>query len=49
MVQFELKPGRQLGEILDALREAQAVGQVVDRQTALEFVSDLLSSKVDQG
>ena len=49
IVQFELKPGRQLGEILDALREAQAVGQVIDRQTALEFVSDLLSSKVDQG
>lgn len=44
METFELAPGPQIGQILDALREAQAVGDVEDRETALQFVRELLES-----
>jgi putative nucleotidyltransferase with HDIG domain len=36
--EFDLKPGPQIGSLLEALREAQVVGQISDRDTALEFV-----------
>lgn len=35
---FGLKPGPELGEILEALREAQAVGEVNSREEAFDFV-----------
>ncbi len=35
---FGLQPGRQVGELLEALREAQAVGEVSSRAEALAFV-----------
>lgn len=37
MAELRLKPGRKVGEILEALREAQAMGQVPDRAAALAF------------
>ncbi|MCW5873922.1 MAG: HD domain-containing protein [Anaerolineales bacterium] len=37
MTELGLKPGRKVGEILEALREAQAMGDVPDREAALAF------------
>jgi hypothetical protein len=37
MSELGLKPGRKVGEILEALREAQAMGEVADRAAALAF------------
>ena len=48
MQAFDLKPGPQIGRLLDALREAQATGQVTDRQQALEFIQQQLEA-VSQG
>lgn len=39
---FHLRPGRKIGELLEALREAQAEGLVTDQASALTFVSSLL-------
>jgi poly(A) polymerase len=38
MVLFDLQPGPQIGELLEALWEAQAVGEVEDRDQAVEYV-----------
>jgi poly(A) polymerase len=38
MREFGLAEGPRVGELLEALAEAQATGEVVDRQAALEFV-----------
>ncbi|MCL5429192.1 MAG: HD domain-containing protein [Chloroflexi bacterium] len=38
-----LKPGPKIGELLEAVREAQAAGEVGDRQTALDYVRQVLS------
>ena len=35
---FGLEPGPQIGELLEALWEAQAVGEVEDREQAVAFV-----------
>jgi len=40
---FQLQPGPQIGQLLDALREAQAVGQVETREQALSFLNQTLS------
>ena len=42
MRELDLEPGPQIGELLAALREAQAVGQVQTRKEALAFVRRLL-------
>jgi tRNA nucleotidyltransferase/poly(A) polymerase len=36
--QFHLSPGPMIGHLLEALREAQATGEVADRDQALEFI-----------
>ncbi|MFZ3151246.1 MAG: HD domain-containing protein [Anaerolineaceae bacterium] len=41
---FQLKPGPILGEVLEALSEAQASGDVVDRQEALAFIAAFLGN-----
>lgn len=41
MAELGLKPGPKVGEILEALREAQAAGDVSDRQQALAFAKSL--------
>ncbi|HZQ10215.1 MAG TPA: HD domain-containing protein [Anaerolineae bacterium] len=45
MEQLKLEPGPHIGALLDALREAQAVGQVTTREEALEFLRIFLSSE----
>jgi tRNA nucleotidyltransferase/poly(A) polymerase len=40
--QFELSPGPHIGELLEALREAQAMGDVTGRLQALQFVEEWL-------
>jgi len=39
---FDLKPGPLIGRLLDMVREAQAAGEIVDRQDALELVQEFL-------
>ncbi len=41
MQALNLRPGPQIGALLEALREAQATGEVVTRDAALEFVRSL--------
>lgn len=36
--EFGLEPGKQIGQLLDALKEAQAIGKVTDRSEAEAFV-----------
>jgi tRNA nucleotidyltransferase/poly(A) polymerase len=45
MSRFSLKPGPKVGELLEALREAQAIGQVSSLEEAVTFIAQLL----DQG
>lgn len=42
--QFELAPGRQIGDLLEAIREAQAAGEIETRQQALDLVRSLLDN-----
>ncbi|MEX1071186.1 MAG: HD domain-containing protein [Anaerolineales bacterium] len=44
MRELELKPGPKVGELLDALSEAQAIGEVGDREQALQFARTLLKT-----
>jgi hypothetical protein len=39
---FGMSPGPELGELLEAVREAQAAGELNTRQEALDFVRDRL-------
>jgi hypothetical protein len=43
---FGLSPGPLIGELLEALREAQAMGDVRDRQEALHFAEGWLAKKI---
>jgi hypothetical protein len=43
MRMLNLPPGPQVGELLAKLREAQAVGEVQDKEQALTFVEKVLS------
>ena len=46
---FGLKPGPKLGEILDAVREAQGAGEIGTREEALTFVqSHLTQGQTDE-
>jgi len=41
---FRLSPGPKIGELLEALREAQAAGEVTTRQQALDYIKHLLNN-----
>ena len=41
---FNLPPGPQIGSLLEQVREAQAIGDVQDRQAALDFIRKELAS-----
>ena len=41
---FGLSPGPRIGELLEALREAQAMGRVASRDEALSFIDRLLKA-----
>ncbi|MEK7873579.1 MAG: hypothetical protein AAB502_06960, partial [Chloroflexota bacterium] len=42
METLRLPPGPLLGQLLDALREAEAVGEIADRDAALDLARRLL-------
>jgi poly(A) polymerase len=42
---FRLSAGPQVGELLEALREAQAAGEVSTREQAVDYIRNLLSEK----
>lgn len=42
MREFDLKPGPKIGELLEAVREAQAAGEVGDRDAALELARRMM-------
>jgi tRNA nucleotidyltransferase/poly(A) polymerase len=42
--EFKLEPGPRIGELLEAVREAQVTGQIQTREQALALVQELLSS-----
>ncbi|HOJ01561.1 MAG TPA: hypothetical protein PLL88_08080 [Anaerolineaceae bacterium] len=44
---FHLKPGKQLGELLDGLREAQAAGKVKSKSQAIKWVDQWLQKTKD--
>jgi hypothetical protein len=41
---FGLRPGPRIGEALEAVREAQALEEVTNREEALSFIDRLLTS-----
>ena len=41
---FGMNPGPKIGEILEAVREAQASGEVTTRQESLSFIEQALAS-----
>jgi poly(A) polymerase len=43
MNEFGLKPGPKIGELLEAVREAQASGEIVDRNDAMAYIEGLLN------
>lgn len=42
IAEFGIEPGPQIGSLLAALREAQAIGQVGDREAALEYLRQVI-------
>ena len=49
MTMFDLQPGPQIGELLEALREAQAIGEVQSQDQAVHFISEALAeAKADR-
>jgi poly(A) polymerase len=45
MKNFNLAPGPKIGELLEAVREAQASAEVTTREEAISYVNDLLTSE----
>jgi len=48
MDEFDLKPGPHVGEILEAIREAQATGKVHSREDALVYVREWLKEHINR-
>ncbi len=48
MTAFDLKPGPRVGEVLEAIREAQATGKVHSREDALAFAREWLEEHVNR-
>lgn len=42
---FQLEPGPKVGELLESLREAQADGEITNREQAVKYIRELLSKK----
>ncbi len=49
MKSFGLKPGPRIGEVLDAVREAQGAGEIGTREAALDFVQSYLTQGQTDG
>jgi len=43
---FDLSPGPKIGELLEAVREAQAAGEIADREEALAYIRKQLVAEV---
>ena len=48
MRELDLQPGRIIGQLLEAIREGQATGQVETREQALEFAREELQKSEQQ-
>jgi tRNA nucleotidyltransferase/poly(A) polymerase len=48
MTEFHLKPGRQIGHLLEAIRESQAEGSLATREEALAFAREWLDKNRSQ-
>jgi tRNA nucleotidyltransferase/poly(A) polymerase len=48
MVHFKMTPGPQVGKLLEAIQEAQAMGQIADRQAALDFAKTWLMTRPEK-
>ena len=48
MVHFDITAGPQVGKLLEAIREAQAMGQIADREAALDFAKTWLMTKPEK-
>jgi putative nucleotidyltransferase with HDIG domain len=42
MSEFNLEPGRVVGQLLEAIREGQAIGKIITREDAISFASEWL-------
>jgi tRNA nucleotidyltransferase/poly(A) polymerase len=42
IAELGMKPGPQIGQVLEAIREAQVAGEITDRESALRFARQLL-------
>ena len=42
---FGLSPGPRIGELLEAVREARAAGEITERQQALDYIRDLIDKQ----
>ena len=49
MAEFDLEPGPAIGRLLDALREAQAAGEIATRDEAVAYLRDNLSAILKSG
>lgn len=49
MKAFRLPPGPRIGELLEALKEAQAAGEVTGKQDALLYLKRLLAGDNNSG
>jgi len=45
---FGLSPGPKIGQLLEAVREAQASGEVATREEALAYIRDRLATKAER-
>jgi len=45
---FGMKPGAEVGALLEEIKEGQAAGEVMDREAALEYVRKYLSDVTDK-
>ncbi len=49
MKAYRLAPGPKIGELLEALKEAQAEGEVTDKRSALDYIARRLENAGDPG
>ena len=49
MHEFNLEPGRVVGELLEAVREGQAIGKIITREDAISFASEWLDENRKSG
>jgi len=48
LLRMGLKPGPEIGELLETIREAQAAGEVTSRRDALELANNLIRQGKDE-